>query len=101
MAGTASIENGKKGGRPKGSKASHTLQAEAGRAFVVATIAKNLGPLIEAMVERATKGDVRAFDALMDRGWGRPVQALVNGGNEPLRIAVEISETVAKKNGLT
>jgi hypothetical protein len=73
MAKLRQFENGKKGGRPKGSKASHTLQAETGRAFVVATIAKNLGPLIEAMVERATNGDVRAFDALMDWGWGRPV----------------------------
>jgi hypothetical protein len=100
MAGNASKENGKKGGRPKGSKANHTIVAEQGRAFVIAIIAKNLKPLIEAMVQKATKGDVHAFRELMDRGWGRPVQALEHSGKDGAPIPIEISEAIAKKNNI-
>lgn len=92
MAGTASVENGRKGGRPKGSKASHTLQTEAGRAFVVATIAKHLGPLIDAMVEKAKKGDTQAFKELFDRGWGKSPQPLTGDKDNPVYIkGVEIT----------
>jgi len=73
MAGDISRQNGKKGGRKK---ASHTVTTEAGRAFVVATIARNLKPLIDAMVEKALKGDTQAFKELFDRGWGKPQQAI-------------------------
>ena len=55
---------------------------------MVATIAKNLGPLIQAMVDKAIDGDVRAFSELMDRGWGRAFQSLeLSGkGGEPIKI---------------
>ena len=75
-------------GRPKGSKDPHTLQAEEGRRFVVATIAKNLGPLIQAMVDKALEGDVKAFSELFDRGWGKPLQGIEHSGKdgEPIKI---------------
>lgn len=32
--------------------------------------------MLDAMVEKAIKGDTMAFRELMDRGWGRPLQAV-------------------------
>lgn len=77
-------------GRKKGSKASHTLQAEAGRAFVVATIARHLKPLLAAMVEKAKEGNVQAFSELMDRGWGRPAQAMELTGKDGQQLAITL-----------
>jgi hypothetical protein len=85
MAGDISRQNGKKGGRKK---ASHTIEAEAGRAFVVATIARNLKPLIEAMVEEAKKGNVQAFRELFDRAWGKPPQTIMGEGGGPLVVKI-------------
>ena len=44
-------ENGKKGGRPKGSKGTHTLVAEKAREFLINEIAKDMGPIVQAQKE--------------------------------------------------
>ena len=42
-----------KGGRPRGSKASHTIKAEQARAYVIERITKELDSIITAQIEAA------------------------------------------------
>ena len=55
MAGRAETarENGKKGGRPKGSKSQNTLAKEAAREHVRQRITAELDPIIDAALQRA------------------------------------------------
>jgi len=55
MAGNAKIarENGKKGGRPVGSRSKHTLDKELAREHVRQMVIARLGPLVEAQIANA------------------------------------------------
>ena len=53
-------ENGKKGGRPK---AAHTIQAEAGKAALIAAYLKNIKPINDALIKKAKRGDIQAISA--------------------------------------
>lgn len=74
MPGIQSIENGKLGGRPKGSKSRHTIEAEAGKAALIKTYLKNIIPINKALVEKAKAGDIQAIKELHDRVYGRAQQ---------------------------
>lgn len=73
MAGTASRENGKKGGRPKGYAA---LQAEKAREILVEELMESWQPIVMKAVEGALAGnkDDRAW--LTDRGFGKALENL-------------------------
>ena len=73
MAGKTSIENGKKGGRPR---SNNTLTAEVMRERIADMIAPHLEELVRTLVKKAKKGDIRAVKELFDRAWGRPIQAI-------------------------
>ena len=49
----AARENGKKGGRPLGSKGQHTLEKEAAREHVRKRITSELDPILDAALSRA------------------------------------------------
>jgi len=53
MAGHASRENGKKGGRPKGSKTASTLSKEAAREVLRAMVIAQLAPMTDAQIAAA------------------------------------------------
>ena len=53
MSGTASRSNGKKGGRPRGSKAEKTLTKELGREIVRQAVLANIKPLLDAQMANA------------------------------------------------
>lgn len=78
MAGTPEIarENGKKGGRPKGSKATHTIQAEAGKQLLIQMYMENVRPLNQILIDKALGGDIQALKELHDRVHGRAPQAV-------------------------
>lgn len=86
MAGEASRNNGKLGGRPAGSKAQHTIAAEAARAELIKRVADNIGPLFEALYDKAKNGDVSAIKELFDRAFGKSPQALVGSDGGDLKI---------------
>ncbi len=71
-----SSENGKLGGRPKGSKAWHTLEAEKGKAALIEAYLKNIRPINEALIAKATAGDIQAIRELHDRVYGKPNQPI-------------------------
>ena len=51
--GATGRENGKKGGRPKGTKLPKTLEKEAARALLRELVCLELGPLVEAQIRAA------------------------------------------------
>lgn len=53
MPGTSAKLNGKKGGRPKGSVGTHTLDASEMRKRIIETVNQNLQPLMEAKMDLA------------------------------------------------
>ncbi len=103
MAGKASIENGRKGGRPKGSIAKSTQDALLQRDYVVRRFEENLEPIVDKAIEQAISGDKTARDWLSDQSWGKPKQAVEMTGRdgEPLftEIPVPITELAKKLNG--
>ena len=77
MAGQASIENGKKGGRPK---AAHTLAAETAKAKLIEMYVANIVPINQALIDKALSGDVSAIRELHDRVYGKASQPVEHSG---------------------
>ena len=75
MAAPAHIarENGKKGGRPKGTNA---VQAEKAREYIAMRVGKELEPIIDKAIEQARSGDVQARKDLLDRAYGKPRETM-------------------------
>lgn len=73
MAGNASRENGKKGGRPKGYVA---LQAELKRQQLVELLDKEWKPIVIKAIQSAKDGDATARAWLAERGYGRVSQSV-------------------------
>lgn len=82
MAGEVSKENGKKGGRPKGSKATHTIQAEKAKAELIKSYIENIKPINEALIEKAKSGDIQAIKELHDRVYGRSINPVELTGKD-------------------
>ncbi len=74
MAGLASKLNGMKGGRPKGSKSSTTLQVEAAKAELIRMYIEHIKPINEALLRKAEEGDIQAIKELHDRVYGKALQ---------------------------
>ncbi len=86
MAGKASIENGMKGGRPKGSISNHTKDAIAMREYILQRVSTELDPMITAMIHKVKSGDVQAFKELLDRALGKAKESIdVTSGGEPIK----------------
>lgn len=66
--------NGLKGGRPKGSKSAHTLEAVAGKAYLIKRYLENIEPIMNALIKKAKQGDLGAIRELNDRVWGKSPQ---------------------------
>lgn len=81
MAGQASRENGKKGGRKKGYPA---LEAERARIMIAERLATEFLPIVNKAIEQAQAGDKDARAWLVDRAYGKAPQAidLTSKGNE-------------------
>jgi len=71
----ASAKNGKKGGRPK-KVGTHTIQAVEMQKHLVKKALEKKEMLIDALIEKATSGDVYALREIFDRMLGRPKQSL-------------------------
>ena len=94
MAGISSVENGKKGGRPKGKVAKHTLEAEKLREFFIAKVAERVERLVPPLLDLAEglyyekktddgvvnvykeKPDINAAKYIFDQGIGKPTETV-------------------------
>lgn len=92
----ANRRNAVLGGRPKGTVASHTLEAVEARKWAIAFVNARLTPLFEAMYEKAIHGDVTAFNALLDRSWGKAVQGVEVSGKDGNPIVFMPLELIQK-----
>lgn len=91
MAGQASRENGKKGGRPKGYAA---IEAERARNLICERLAVELPPILDKAVEQAKQGDYKAREWLADRGYGKATQFMMTKdgeGNEKEVTAIVVA----------
>ena len=70
-----------KGGRPKGSISTHTLKTQTERAKAIAMVEEELEAIFRPQIDKAKKGDTAAFNAVLDRSWGKPAQAIEHKGD--------------------
>jgi hypothetical protein len=79
-------------GRRKGSKASHTLQAEKGKALLIQMYLENVRPINQALIDKALAGDIQAIRELHERVYGKVTQPIGGDKDNPIIIqGVEIS----------
>lgn len=64
-------------GRPKGTLASATLEAQAQREMMVKLLSPHVKELFDVLLNKGKQGDVAAIKELFDRAWGKSTQALV------------------------
>lgn len=60
-------------GRKKGFSAKN---AEEARRYLSQRVAEELSPLVDALIEQAKDGNLKAMQILLDRAWGRPRQEI-------------------------
>lgn len=93
MAGIASVENGKKGGRPKGAIAKSTREAIELRNFYVEKAREHAEPIATALIEKAVTGDVSAIKEFNDRAFGKAPQSIdLTSKSEITLISPELKE---------
>lgn len=97
MAGEASRENGKKGGRPRGTKTAVTIAREKAREYLSRRVEEEIEPIADSLIAKAQDGDVPAIKELFDRAWGKSKEAMdITSGGE--RIVFMPSEILTKHN---
>ena len=63
-------------GKKKGSKASHTLQAQEFKKLLIQEVLKEQRPIIKALIKRAKSGDMFAMREVLDRVIGKVTDKL-------------------------
>ncbi len=76
MAGLASKQNGKLGGRPKGTKTAVTIAKEKAREYLARRVEEEIQPIANKLIEKASTGDVSAIKELFDRAWGKSRESI-------------------------
>lgn len=82
-------ENGKKGGRPKGSVAKSTLEALKAKEELIKAYLDNIKPINKALIEKAKEGDMQAIKELHDRVYGKAVQPIEGDLKATLEITFD------------
>ncbi len=74
-------------GKKKGSKASHTLEAQEFKKLLVQEVLKAQKPIIKALIKKAKAGDMFAMREVLDRVIGKVTDKLeLDAGNNLLDI---------------
>lgn len=68
-------------GRPKGSKAPHTIRTEALRAYVIDRVISEQESIITALIDKAKNGDVSAAKELLERTIGKVRETVEHTGD--------------------
>ncbi len=64
-------------GRPKGSLASHTIQAQALKQRLVKRVLEEQEPIIEALIKQAKEGQIQALKEVFERVLGKVINTNV------------------------
>ena len=90
------------GGRRKGSKAAHTLEAEKYREILIRKIVEKAEPLANALIEKGLGGDVSALKEINERSLGKVRESLdITTKGKALSPTPEQRERFAKRHGET
>lgn len=73
-------------GRPKGSKASHTIQAQAFRERLIQRVNEEQEPIINALIKQAKAGQVQALKEILERVLGRVKTTLEVEKSDPQHL---------------
>lgn len=84
-------------GRKVGSKATHTVQAEAAKAELIKVYMENIKPINEALIKKAIDGDIQAIKEIHDRVWGKSPQAITGPDGKDLVLQVS-GESASRYN---
>ena len=63
-------------GRKKGSKATHTLEAEEAKKLIIKKVIESLEPILKALIKKAKQGDISASKELFERAFGKVPSAI-------------------------
>ena len=87
MPGDTARENGKKGGRPIGTRARHTIEASALRAYLIEEAVKSKKDIIAALIKKAKGGDILAIREVLDRALGKSKEQVdITSGGKPIPL---------------
>jgi len=98
MSGQTSVENGKKGGRPR---ATHTLQAERAKKQLIKAYIANIKPINKALIDKAIDGDIQAIRELHDRVYGRALQPFEGELKGNMIVKFLVQPEIAKKHAIS
>lgn len=73
-------------GKPKGSKAAHTLEAQELKKALIKSYAENAKEINAALMNKAKSGDIPAIKEVLDRCFGKAPQALTGEDGGTLKI---------------
>lgn len=89
------MANGLGGRRPGSGRktASHTLEASAAKARMIALVSARIDDLFAELMRQALpidggKGDIMAIKELLDRAYGKPTQAIAGEDGGPITVAI-------------
>lgn len=83
-------------GRKKGQLAGHTLETQQQRIKAIQMVDDNLAEMFQPQIEKAIKGDTSAFNAVLDRAWGKPLQSTELTGKDGKDLIPILSDKVSK-----
>ncbi|MEK7634926.1 MAG: hypothetical protein AAB446_00620 [Patescibacteria group bacterium] len=66
------------------------IEAEKAREYIVRRVQESLEPIVNSMIERAIKGDLKASQLLFDRAYGKPLIPFEGIGEAPMMIRLDI-----------
>ena len=75
-----------KGGRPKGSVGTHTLESQELKKALISAYAENAKEINQALMDKAKSGDIPAIKEVLDRCFGKAPQAIVGEDGGALKI---------------
>ena len=87
--GSSSAENGKLGGRPKGSLSKERAAALAYRQALLKEALKHKKKLSEVLVKKAIDGDIPAIKEIHDRLLGKAVQPISGDEDQPIVLRID------------
>ena len=76
------------GGKKKGYKAPHTLEAQEAKKRVIEKVSAEIDAIVEPQIKKAKKGNTGSFIALMDRAYGKPHQSVSGEEGGPIEMKI-------------
>lgn len=88
-------------GRPKGSLANHTLQAQEFRKQLMQRLIEEAKPIIDALFKKGKQGDIVAIREIMNRTVGIPTQNLELTGKDGKDLPTPIMNYLVQNPQIT